>query len=192
MTEPKLQPRKLIAENRRAKFDYFLDDSIEAGLVLKGSEVKSLRLGRANIAESYAAVEGDELVLIKLIAENKVQEFYAESLAILQKLLGAEFSSLHDVLSDAVELNRNLLKLPFQTDDVDLRCRFNIWEFYIGAIRGDPVPMIDKPLTYHIDRTTQAYQSWDDFCREVIWYGNKKGAYLYTNRSVEPHIAGIL
>jgi len=64
MTEPKLQPRKLIAENRRAKFDYFLDDSIEAGLVLKGSEVKSLRLGRANIAESYAAVEGDELVLI--------------------------------------------------------------------------------------------------------------------------------
>ena len=64
MTEAKLQPRKLIAENRRAKFDYFLDDSIEAGLVLKGSEVKSLRLGRANIAESYAAVEGDELVLI--------------------------------------------------------------------------------------------------------------------------------
>ena len=55
---------KLIAENRRARFDYFLEDNIEAGLVLTGSEVKSLRLGRANIAESYASAEGREFVLI--------------------------------------------------------------------------------------------------------------------------------
>jgi SsrA-binding protein len=54
----------LIAENRRARFDYFLDDKIEAGLVLTGTEVKSLRNGRANIAESYASVEGNEIVLI--------------------------------------------------------------------------------------------------------------------------------
>ena len=58
------QSRKLIAENRRARYDYFLDDSVEAGLVLTGTEVKSLRQGRANIAESYAAVEGREIVLI--------------------------------------------------------------------------------------------------------------------------------
>jgi SsrA-binding protein len=55
---------KLIAENRRARFDYFLEQTFEAGLALTGSEVKSLRNGRANIAESYAAVEGDEIVLI--------------------------------------------------------------------------------------------------------------------------------
>ena len=55
---------KPIAENRRARFDYFLEDSVEAGLVLTGTEVKSLRVGRANIAESYAAVEGREIVLI--------------------------------------------------------------------------------------------------------------------------------
>jgi SsrA-binding protein len=54
----------LIAENRRARFDYFLDETMEAGLVLTGTEVKSLRNGRANIAESYASVEGDEIVLI--------------------------------------------------------------------------------------------------------------------------------
>jgi SsrA-binding protein len=56
--------RKLIAENRRARFDYFLDDTVEAGLVLTGTEVKALRAGRANIAESYASAEGRELVLI--------------------------------------------------------------------------------------------------------------------------------
>ena len=55
---------KLIAENRRAKFDYFLEDSFEAGMVLTGTEVKALREGRANIAESYAATEGREIVLI--------------------------------------------------------------------------------------------------------------------------------
>jgi SsrA-binding protein len=55
---------KLIAENRRARYDYFLEDTFEAGLMLTGSEVKSLRNGRANIAESYAAVEGREIMLV--------------------------------------------------------------------------------------------------------------------------------
>jgi SsrA-binding protein len=55
---------RVIAENRRARFDYFLEDAVEAGLALTGTEVKSLRNGRANIAESYADVQGDEIVLI--------------------------------------------------------------------------------------------------------------------------------
>ncbi|MCA3714106.1 MAG: SsrA-binding protein SmpB [Phenylobacterium sp.] len=55
---------KLIAENRRARFDYFLEETFEAGLALTGTEVKSLRNGRANIAESYAAVEGRDIYLI--------------------------------------------------------------------------------------------------------------------------------
>ena len=58
------QAKKLIAENRRARFDYFLEDNIEAGIMLTGTEVKALRMGRANIAESYASAEGRELVLI--------------------------------------------------------------------------------------------------------------------------------
>jgi SsrA-binding protein len=55
---------KVIAENRRARFDYFLEDNLEAGIQLLGTEIKALRDGRANIAESYAAVEGREIVLI--------------------------------------------------------------------------------------------------------------------------------
>ena len=55
---------KLIAENRRARFDYFLEEKFEAGLCLTGSEVKSLRLGKANIAESYAAADGRQLTLV--------------------------------------------------------------------------------------------------------------------------------
>jgi SsrA-binding protein len=55
---------KLIAENRRARYDYFLEEMFEAGIQLTGTEVKALREGRANIAESYASVEGDEIALI--------------------------------------------------------------------------------------------------------------------------------
>ena len=56
--------RKLVAENRRARFDYMIEDTIEAGIQLLGTEVKSLRGGRANIAESYASTERGELWLI--------------------------------------------------------------------------------------------------------------------------------
>ncbi|MGE0597618.1 MAG: SsrA-binding protein SmpB [Hyphomonadaceae bacterium] len=56
--------RKLVAENRRARFDYLIEDTVEAGIQLLGTEVKSLRNGRANIAESYASAEKGELWLI--------------------------------------------------------------------------------------------------------------------------------
>jgi len=58
--------RKLIAENRRARFEYSIEEVIEAGVMLVGSEVKTLRSGRANIAESYASPERGELYLINL------------------------------------------------------------------------------------------------------------------------------
>jgi len=64
---PKKQPaaaRKIVAENRKARFNYEIVDTLEAGLVLTGTEVKSLRQGKANIAESYATEEGGEIWLI--------------------------------------------------------------------------------------------------------------------------------
>jgi SsrA-binding protein len=63
-TEKKLLPPKTIAENRRARYDFFIEETLEAGIMLTGTEVKSLRVGRANIAESYAAVEHGEIVLV--------------------------------------------------------------------------------------------------------------------------------
>jgi len=56
--------RRLVAENRRARHDYFIKDTYEAGIVLTGTEVKSLRQGQANISESYAAIEDGGLTLI--------------------------------------------------------------------------------------------------------------------------------
>src|SRR4028118_213950 len=61
---PPFDKKKVVAENRRARYDYFVEERLEAGIALTGTEVKSLRVGEGSIAESYAAVEGDELWLI--------------------------------------------------------------------------------------------------------------------------------
>ena len=55
---------KLVAQNKKAYHDYFIEETLEAGIALTGTEVKSLRVGRANLRDSYAAVEKGELFLI--------------------------------------------------------------------------------------------------------------------------------
>lgn len=55
---------KTVAENRRARFDYAIDEVFEAGIVLQGTEVKSLRFGEGSIAESYAEVRDEEVWLV--------------------------------------------------------------------------------------------------------------------------------
>tara|TARA_B100001996_G_scaffold205379_1_gene157324 strand:+ start:165 stop:635 length:471 start_codon:yes stop_codon:yes gene_type:complete len=55
---------KIICLNRKASFNYFFEDLIEAGIVLKGSEIKSIRVGKVNIAESYAVEKNEEIVLL--------------------------------------------------------------------------------------------------------------------------------
>ena len=63
MSKPKTETGA-VAVNRRARFDYEIEETFEAGLMLMGSEVKSLREGRANIAESYVSPERGEIWLV--------------------------------------------------------------------------------------------------------------------------------
>lgn len=64
MSKPKKTQTGAVAVNRRARFDYEIEETFDAGLMLMGSEVKSLREGRANIAESYVSPERGEIYLI--------------------------------------------------------------------------------------------------------------------------------
>jgi SsrA-binding protein len=64
MAEKKPRPFKIIAENRKARFNYEIGEVVEAGIALTGTEVKSLRQGKANIAESYADAKGGEIWLV--------------------------------------------------------------------------------------------------------------------------------
>ena len=57
---------KIVATNKKAYHDYFIEDCIEAGIVLVGSEVKSIRLGQVNMKDTYCLIRGDEIELINL------------------------------------------------------------------------------------------------------------------------------
>lgn len=58
--------RKLVASNKKAKHDYFIENTYEAGLVLTGTEIKSIRQGRVNLKESYARVENGEVFVYSM------------------------------------------------------------------------------------------------------------------------------
>ena len=66
MTRDEDGAEKLVAQNRKARHDYFILETIEAGLVLTGTEVKSLRAGKASLGEAYATVEGGEAWIIQM------------------------------------------------------------------------------------------------------------------------------
>ena len=68
---------KVICLNRKASFNYFFEDLLEAGIVLKGSEIKSIREGKVNIADSYAVEKNGELILINSHIASYKQASYS-------------------------------------------------------------------------------------------------------------------
>lgn len=78
---------KVIAENRRARYDYAIEDDIECGIQLMGSEVKSLRTGQTNIAESYATVDDGELWLVNSYIAPYMQAMFGHEDRRRRKLL---------------------------------------------------------------------------------------------------------
>jgi SsrA-binding protein len=64
MAKKKDDTRKVVADNRKARYSYAIEETLEAGLILLGSEVKALRAGKATIAESYAQAKDGEITLI--------------------------------------------------------------------------------------------------------------------------------
>ena len=133
----------------------------------------------------------DEYVLIKLTAENKLEQLYDEAEKLITHLLQNRGLNLpEDLLHQAAQLNRALLKQPYQTQDLELNLSYNIWEFYQSVLTGMDVTLDKKESRYHVDRTSSSWPSFDTWCREVIWYGNKRGAYLYGNDNVVPQLAG--
>jgi SsrA-binding protein len=68
---PEFDKTKVVAENRRARYEYFIEDVYEAGIMLTGTEVKSLRFGEGSIAEAYAEVKNGEVWLVN----SNVPEF---------------------------------------------------------------------------------------------------------------------
>jgi len=133
----------------------------------------------------------DEYVFIKLTAERSLDRFYGEARAVLEGLLATEASVLPaGALDDAVTLNRSLVKQPHERDDVVVRMTHDILAFYRDALTGTPSGLRAAPVSYVIDRSSERWTNLEAWSREVVWYGNKKGAYLYGNRAAAAELAG--
>ncbi len=144
---PRSDPNsKLIAENRRARFDYAIEDDLECGIMLEGSEVKSLRQGGANIAESYASVENGELWLINgYIAPYGQAKTFGHDERRKRKLLVSK-RELARLWAETAKKGKTL---------VPLRLYFNsrgIAKLAIGIAKGKK--LADK-------RATEAKRDWD-------------------------------
>ncbi|HLI20071.1 MAG TPA: radical SAM protein [Stellaceae bacterium] len=133
----------------------------------------------------------DEYMFIKLTAEHKFGEFYRQAGDLLKELVALHGDATVDkVLDEALRLNRALVKQPFAQEDevVELSC--DLMGFYIGVREGEKRPLRQVRTAVQIDRKSQRYDDFQTWCREVVWWGNKKGAYLYSNRTVEAQLAG--
>jgi len=143
---PKRESGKLVAENRKARFNYEIEDTIEAGIMLTGSEVKSLRSGKANIAEAYASNENGELYLINAnIAEYPGAARFGHAPTRHRKLLlhKKEMARLLGVIQ-----RQGMALVP-------LRLYFNargIAKLLLGLGRGKKI---------HDKRETEKKRDWD-------------------------------
>jgi len=154
------------------------------------NKAKDIQKGEAEFCQSKEWLNiwwpADELILIKLCTENKLNNFYQEAKQEIRGFLeqrNLAFPS--DLLDESIYLNQKLIKLPFQYSDLDIQLSYNIFEIYENALKGKVIPIKKGIHNYHIDRSGKTWSSWQDWCREVIWYENKKGAYLYPLYSEE-------
>ena len=133
----------------------------------------------------------DEYMFIKLCRENKLDIFYQEAGKLLKLFLDSQFIDFPtDLLDQSIMLNRELVKLPFQEEDTYITTSYNIWEFFQSVLVGKPILLDEVGCNYHINRAGFSWSSWEKWYREVVWYGNKKGAYLYGNDQIERQYAG--
>ena len=137
---------KVVSDNRRARYDYEILQAFEAGIELKGSEVKSLRTGHTNLAEAYAAMKGGELWLINSnIPEYREANRFNHEPKRPRKLL------LHK--SEINKLSSGVLKEHLTI--IPLKMFFNLR----GRVKVDIALARGKKL--HDKRETIKERSWD-------------------------------
>lgn len=121
----------------------------------------------------------DEYIYIRLSVKKRFDVFYAEVAKLLLSMIPAGAKNdTSAVIHDAIALNGAMVSQPYLADDSAVSIRFNIIEFWRGICEGRPVPLERGTFSYRIERSKAKFDDLQRWCREVVWWGNKKGAYL--------------
>jgi len=135
----------------------------------------------------------DEFIFVKLTAEGKFDAFYAEAGKLLAETVTARHAGLPmDVIEDAIKLNHALVHQPFAKTNLAVKLRYDILDYWHKVRTGEQALLRQQPMLVEVDRTAKPYDDFQKWCREIVWWGNKKGAYLYspTAREITPELAG--
>ncbi|UYN97351.1 MAG: cobalamin-dependent protein [Enhydrobacter sp.] len=161
------------------------------------SEARSIQEGGAEyvFSREYLGIywPADEYIFVKLTDEGRVAAFYAEAGKLLAETLRARHANLAmDVIDEAVKLNGALVHQPFATENSRIRLRYDLLDYWHKVRNGEQPLLKETMIEVEIDRLSKRYDDFQKWCREIVWWGNKKGAYLYTPRAVEitPELAG--
>ncbi|MBL4838189.1 MAG: radical SAM protein [Kordiimonadaceae bacterium] len=136
----------------------------------------------------------DEYMYIKLTAEEKFEEFYDQAgrllVSIIQENALQKNADLGAVLAEAIRVNKAMVSQPFVKDDIELALKFNILD-YCDAIKvGKNIPLKAEDNFLTVERSQRVYADFNKWCQEVVWWGNKKGAYLYNRKINNVELAG--
>lgn len=132
----------------------------------------------------------DEYIFIKLTTESRIDAFHGEALALLLETVRPARPQDADIIRHAATINRLMLRQPVPADNLTVDIPCDILGFYRGILVGERRPMDMTPSRIIIERAKDDYDDFQRWCREVVWWGNKKGAYLYGSHTVEPQLAG--
>lgn len=147
-------------------------------------KAKDIQTGGEEYCESKDWLQifwpADEFLFIKLIRKNMLAQFYEEILQLFINILeNTNHKEYEQVLSEAILLNENLIKVPFVKTNKQVKLKYNVWDVYRASLIGENIVLEKGDYNYIVDRSSETWDSWDDWLRKVVWYGNKKGAYLY-------------
>ncbi len=119
----------------------------------------------------------DEYMFIKIVRGRLLSKFYEESQSVLVNMIGDKTDN--DLISESILLNRNMIKVPFVYSDATVKLSYNILEVYRSKLIGKTVKLKKGEYAHTMDRTSDSWNTWDDWYRKVVWFDNKRGAYLY-------------
>jgi tRNA A37 methylthiotransferase MiaB len=121
----------------------------------------------------------DEYAYIRLSKEGKLEAFYREAGRLLGALAAQAGLGTPAWLAESLELNRMLLKQPGSHDELTLDCSWDLLATCEAVRTTGSGTLVEGPVSYRVDRGAETWPDWDSWSREVVWYANKRGAYLY-------------
>lgn len=145
-------------------------------------------------AEFYGAPEylniwwpDDEYIYISMVKNGEIHAFYEEA---YQLLLEISKIKERDILKETININSALLKLPNELTNVDIYTNYDILKIYSDVVDGKEFVLEKIPTKTTVEKSKSVYTDWDVWYKEVVWYGNKKGAYLHGNYKKEYQLEG--